>query len=96
MEEYLQALQAKTSLKDLLVNDDWERHFRSGLRSKDPQLLAYLSSNEILGDMVAALVNEEGLSNGFFVLISLDRTLQEASEALGVLLTNLDPVNVNY
>lgn len=81
MEDFTAALESKILLKELLKNDDWERLFRAGLRSKDEKLLAYLGTKEILADMIEALVNEE------------ERTLQEASEVLGVLLTNLDPVN---
>lgn len=60
MEDYTAALDSRTTLKELLLNDDWERYFRAGLRSKDAKLLEYLSSKEILGDMIEALVNEEG------------------------------------
>jgi hypothetical protein len=80
-EDFTAALAKKLPLKEILKNDDWERLFRSGLRSKDEQLLTYLSANETLADMIECLVNEE------------ERSLQDASEVLGVLLTNLDPVN---
>lgn len=101
MEDYETALSERKLLKELLLNDDWERNFRAGLRTKNAQLLEYLSSKEVLGDMIEALVNEEGkifllktMTN--FTYRILERTLQEASEALGVLLTNLEPVNVSF
>ncbi len=63
MEDYLAALEELTLLKDLLANDDWERLFRVGLRSKDEKLLAYLSAKPVLSDMIQAIVNEEGKLN---------------------------------
>jgi hypothetical protein len=80
-EDFLQALQQKILLKDLLKNEEWERQFRGSLKAKEENVINYLVQEEVLSDMVQALVNEE------------DRTLQEASEVLGIILSNLGPIN---
>lgn len=63
--DYQQALEEKVKLRTVLTNDDFERMFRSDLRSKNERLVTYLVSDEILGDLVDSIVNEEG-RNHFF------------------------------
>jgi hypothetical protein len=68
-EDFLQALEGKTLLKELLKNEDWEKQFRSSLKMKDENVIKYLIQEEVLGDMIQALTNEEGeFFITFFVL----------------------------
>jgi hypothetical protein len=60
-EDFLLALEKKTLLMALLKNEDWEKQFRSSLRVKETNVVNYLSQDEVLADMIQALVNEEGL-----------------------------------
>lgn len=60
MASFEQALEQKTLFKDLLKNDEHERQFRAALRNKEDKLVAYLTSEEVLSDMVRALIDEEG------------------------------------
>jgi len=80
-EDFLSALEGKTLLKELLKNEDWEKQFRSSLKVKEENVIKYLVQPEVLSDMVQALINEE------------DRTLQEASEVLGIILSNVGAIN---
>jgi hypothetical protein len=80
-EDFLAALEGKTLLKELLKNEDWEKQFRSSLKVKEENVIKYLVQPEVLSDMVQALINEE------------DRTLQEASEVLGIILSNVGAIN---
>jgi hypothetical protein len=57
-EDFLQALQQKILLKDLLKNEEWERQFRGSLKAKEENVINYLVQEEVLSDMVQALVNE--------------------------------------
>lgn len=68
-------------MKELLKNEDWEKQFRSSLKVKDENVIKYLVQEEVLSDMIQALINEE------------DRTLQEASEVLGIILSNVPAIN---
>lgn len=94
-EDFLAALEGKTLLKELLKNEDWEKQFRSSLKMKEENVIKYLVQPEVLSDMVQALINEEGIiyssdASSYF----LDRTLQEASEVLGIILSNVGAINV--
>lgn len=92
-EDFLQALEKKTLLMVLLKNEDWEKQFRSSLRVKEPNVVNYLSQDEVLADMIQALVNEEGMRQCYVASSHPDRTLQEASEVLGIILFNVDAIN---
>eukprot|EP01126_Amoeba_proteus_P029962 TRINITY_DN2962_c0_g5_i18.p1 TRINITY_DN2962_c0_g5~~TRINITY_DN2962_c0_g5_i18.p1 ORF type:complete len:596 (-),score=149.99 TRINITY_DN2962_c0_g5_i18:175-1962(-) len=78
--DFYNALEQKTLLRELLRNDDFERQYRIALRTKDARLVLYFRQKEVLEDMVDSLIDEEG------------RTLQDASEVLGIMLSNLDDV----
>jgi hypothetical protein len=61
-EDFLLAIEKKTLLKELLKNEDWEKQFRSSLKVKDEQVIKYLVQEEVLCDMIQALINEEGMT----------------------------------
>lgn len=93
-EDFLLAIEKKTLLKELLKNEDWEKQFRSSLKVKDDQVIKYLVQEEVLSDMIQALINEEGTQFCAHFGSHLDRTLQEASEVLGIILSNVPAINV--
>jgi len=80
MSSFDKALEEGTLLKQILANDDHERQFRAAMRNKEEKLIAYFLQPAVLEDLVRVFVDEE------------ERSLQEASEVLGIVLANIDEV----
>lgn len=79
-QDFSALLKEQKPVGTFLLDDKLEHQFRNALRLRTPEIIEYLSSTPVLTDLMDALLNEE------------DRTVHDASEAVGILLANLDTV----
>lgn len=78
-EQFLAYLNEKKPFS-FFLDEKIDRLFRNALRIRSPQVVDYLLSDEILADLIDALVNEE------------TRSIQEASESHQIILNDIDPI----